>query len=99
MRRGELSFEPGRIPTSYPNRAFNDDGGLMNATTQTLRDTLADARRLAQTRGKEVICELGGEQTTAPPGDGSGPISRNPHRLVAIVRPDEPIVYCGLLPS
>jgi len=71
----------------------------MNATTQTLRDTLADARRLAQTRGKEVICQLGGERTTSPPRDSSSPISRKPHGVVAIVRPDEPIVFCGLFPS
>lgn len=71
----------------------------MNATTQTLRDTLADARRLAQARGKEVICQLGGEQTTAHPRDSSSRISKNPNGVVAIVRPDEPIVFCGLFPS
>lgn len=84
---------------AYPAKHPTIDGGLINAITQTLRDTLADARRLAQARGKEVIVQLGGERTTARLEDGSNPIGRNPERVVAIVRPDEPIVFCGLFSS
>ena len=68
-------------------------------STLDLRNTLAAARRLAQARGEEVICQLSGEQTTARGGDSGNPISGSPHRVLAIVRPDEPIIFCGMFPS
>ena len=68
----------------------------MIPTTQTLRTALADARTRAQCERRDVICLVSAEEMT----DASrrGPRGGGPHGIRVIVRPDEPVVFCGLFP-
>ena len=71
----------------------------MVATTQALEAALSGARRQAQQMRKEVVCHLDNEQAAAGPGQPGHAIAGTSQQLVAIVRPDEPIVFCGLFPQ
>jgi hypothetical protein len=64
---------------------------------QTLRNTLADARIRAQYEGREVTCIVDENGMTEITRRAPGVCG--PHCVRAVVRPDEPILFCGLLPE
>jgi len=71
----------------------------MSPTNQALKSALTDARREAQRDRHAVICVIFDNETAAT--------SHHDHKdreialpgVRAIVRPDEPILYCGLFPA
>ena len=71
----------------------------MSPTTQALRSALADARRQAQRDKREVICVVAGSESSAMRSRTHMYDGRDLGDVRAIVRPDEPILYCGLFPA
>ena len=76
----------------------------MNPTTQALSSALANARSRAQRERHEVICLIAGENavTSLPYQSDHGQRDHGRHEaqgIRAIVRPDEPILFCGLFPT
>jgi hypothetical protein len=71
----------------------------MSPTTQALRSALADARRQAQRDKHEVICMIAESDFSAAQSPTGLQHHRDSGDVRAIVRPDEPILYCGLFPA
>ena len=70
----------------------------MSPTTQALSSTLADARSLAQREKHEVICLFAGDDTAPMVRAQRGHGHPEVRGIRAIVRPDEPILFCGVFP-
>ena len=71
----------------------------MNPTTQALSSALANARSRAQRENHEVICIIAGEVTATMSPRQRASDQAEAHGIRAIVRPDEPILFCGLFPA
>jgi hypothetical protein len=70
----------------------------MIPTTQALSSTLADARNRAQREKREVICLFAEDDTAPSSRDQRGHGHPGVQGIRAIVRPDEPVLFCGLFP-
>jgi len=70
----------------------------MSPTTQALRNALADARNRAQRERREVICLIA-EDDASVSCHQRGPGETDWLGIRAIVRPDEPILFCGVFPA
>lgn len=71
----------------------------MSPTTQALKSALADARNRAQRERREVICPISGDDTAPTSRHQRGHAQPDLQGIRAIVRPDEPILFCGLFPA
>jgi hypothetical protein len=71
----------------------------MSPTTEALRNTLAEARGRAQYEGREVICVIEKNGSSAAFRHQGSNGHAEPGAIRVIVRPDEPIVFWGLLPA
>jgi hypothetical protein len=71
----------------------------MSPSTQALSGTLAEARSRAQRDKCEVVCLFAGDDTAPVSRDQRGHGPPEPQGIRAIVRPDEPILFCGVFPA
>jgi hypothetical protein len=71
----------------------------MSPATLEFRTALANARARADREGRAVVCHIPNGRA-ASRLQAAGRSERQGHHTVqAIVRPDEPVLYCGLFPA
>jgi hypothetical protein len=71
----------------------------MSAATLEFKTALADARARADREGRAVACYIPNGRVAAR-SQAAGRSERQGQQTVqAIVRPDEPVLHCGLFPA